>query len=431
MAKFVKSEGGVTLELPKMALIYQEFEAPKRVNISAELDREWADIKPLLHLTPGKNIAVAVGSRGISNLSEIVRIIVSKLKAAGAYPFIVPAMGSHGGATAEGQTKVLKTLGITEDNVGVPVRATMEVKQLGKVDGIPLFVDRFAYEADGIVLINRIKPHTNFIGPTESGLIKMMAIGLGKKIGAEHYHRLSLVRDQYSVISSAGRELIKRHNVLFGVGIIENHHHEVCLLKIIPPNDIEQVEIDLLKKARAYLPKLPLNKIDLLIIDEMGKDISGEGIDPNVVGRDVCMYGARRPSPKITRIFVRDLTEATQGNALGIGQADFTTRRLVDKINLSITAENCLVSCCPEAGKIPLAYENDLGAIKASLKAIRPYTPEDIKIVHIKNTRDLAKVAVSHGCLSELEGKSGIKIVERDLHWEFDSSGNLFSPLTS
>ncbi len=218
---------------------------------------------------------------------------------------------------------------------------------MGEIDGIPLFMDRLAREADGIVLINRIKPHTNFVGPTESGLIKMIAIGLGSHIGAEHYHRLSVVRDQYKIISSAGRELLKRCRVLFGVGLVENQKHETAIVKMGRAEEIESMEVELLKKARACLATLPLKEIDLLIIDEMGKEISGEGIDPNVVGRDVCAYGAKRPWPRITRIFVRDLTEASEGSAIGIGQADFTTRRLVDKIDFPVTAINCLTSCAP------------------------------------------------------------------------------------
>ena len=418
-------------ELPKKALIRQNFRILERVNIATELEQEWNKIREHIDLNSKLNIAVAVGSRGISHLPEIVRVVVSKLKESGCAPFIVPAMGSHGGATAEGQVEVLRARGITEGSIGAPVRATMEVTQLGEIDGIPLFVDRVAHEADGIVLINRIKPHTNFIGPTESGLIKMMAIGLGNQIGAEHYHRLSLIRDQYSIISSAGRELLHRCKVIFGVGVVENYRHEVCIVKMAPAGEIEEVEIDLLKKARAYLPTLPLNEVDLLIIDEMGKEISGEGIDPNVVGRDVCGYGAKRPLPKITRIFVRDLTEASEGSGLGIGQADFTTKRLVDKINFAVTAINSLTSCCPEAGKIPLTYPTDREAISASLKTIRPYDRNNLRIVHIKNTMELENMAVSHGCLPDLRGKAGVTVAEKDLEWKFDSSGDLVSELNS
>jgi hypothetical protein len=419
------------LELPRMRMVHQRFNVPPPVDLLAEVDREWSRLKDRFDLAPGTSVAVGVGSRGIANLDVVVRSVVAKLKEAGCQPFITPAMGSHGGATAEGQIEVLRIRGSTGESVGAPIRASMDVIPMGEVDGIPLFIDRLAHEADGIVLINRVKPHTNFIGPTESGLIKMIAIGMGNQIGAEHYHRLSMVRDQYTIISSAGKELIKRCRVLFGVCLVENQEHETAVVKMVQADEIEAMETELLKKARAYMPKLPIDEIDLLIVDEMGKDISGEGIDPNVVGRDVCAYGAKRPLPKITRIFVRDLTEASEGSAVGIGQADFTTQRLVDKIDFQVTAINCLTSCCPEGGNVPLNYPNDREAIAASLMTLRPCTMEDMRIVHIKNTLELNSLLVSQGCLAQLKGKPDLEIVDEDLDLEFDQSSNLISPLTA
>lgn len=418
------------LPLPRMNAIHQHFDVPPPVDVVAEVEHEWGLIKDRLELTPGMSIAVGVGSRGITDLETAVRAVVAKLKEAGCEPFITPAMGSHGGATVEGQIEVLAVRGITEESVGAPIRGTMDVVSMGEIDGIPLFIDRLAHEADGVVLVNRIKPHTNFIGPTESGWIKMIAIGLGNQIGAEHYHRLSLIRDQYHIISTAGRELIKRSKVLFGVGLVENQEHETAIVKMASAAEIEAVETELCTKARAYMPGLPLDEIDLLIVDEMGKDISGEGIDPNVVGRDVCSYGARRPLPTITRIFVRDLTEGTEGSALGVGQADFTTQRLVDKIDFQVTAINCLTACCPESGRIPLAYPNDRDAIAAAMMTLRPCSIEDMRIVHIKNTLELKTLLVSQGCVAELKGKPGIEIGEEDVELEFDQEGNLISSLT-
>ena len=412
-------------------MVRQRFDVPPEVDILGELDREWNRLKNRIQLAPGSKVVVCVGSRGIANLTAVVRGVVGKLKGFGHSPFIIPAMGSHGGATAEGQIEVLRARGITEESVGAPIRASMDVIPLGEVDDIPLFVSRLAHEADGIVLINRIKPHTNFIGPTESGLIKMMAIGLGNQAGAEHYHRLSIVRDYYTIISSAGRELLKRCNVVFGVGLVENQDHEISVLKLALVNEIEAVEIELLKKARACLSTLPLDEIDLLIVDEMGKDISGEGIDPNVVGRDVCECGVRRTHPRITRIFVRDLTEGSEGSGLGIGQADFTTQRLVDKIDFQVTAINCLTCCCPESGRVPLTYPNDSEALVAAMKTLRPYTIEDVRIVYIKNTAELTRLLVSQGCLADLEGKSYLDIGDEDLYLKFDQLYNLISPLTS
>jgi len=304
----------------------------------------------------------------------------------------------------------------------------MQVTRLGEKDGISLFVNRLAYEAGGIVLINRIKPHTNFIGPTESGLLKMMSVGLGNQVGAEHLHRLAVIKDYYSVISTAGRELLKGCNVLFGVGLVENQSHETAFVKLALPDEMELVEEDLLKKARACLPTLPMDEIDLLIVDEMGKDISGEGIDPNVVGRDVCECGVRRSWPKITRIFVRDLSEGSEGSALGIGQADFTTKRLVDKIDFQATAVNCLTCCCPESGRVPLTYPNDKEAMAAAMMTLRPYTLENVKIVHIKNTMDLVRILASKGCLPHLETKPHVDVGKEDMAMEFDDQGGLRSP---
>jgi hypothetical protein len=398
------------------------------VDVSSALDKEWEGLRGRLNLRAGERIALAVGSRGIANLDKIVRLVVGKLKAIGCRPFIVPAMGSHGGATSEGQVHVLAGRGITEGFVGAPVMATMEVRSLGDADGIPLFLDRFAADADGIVLINRIKPHTNFIGPTESGLLKMLAVGLGNQIGAEHYHRLSVVRSQYEIVSTAGRELLKRARVHFGVGVVENQAHETAIVRLAPAGQIEAVEIELLKKARTCIGTLPLDEIDLLIIDEMGKDISGECIDPNVVGRDVCAYGAKRPWPRVTRIFVRDLTAASEGSAVGIGQADFTVQRLVGKIDFKATAVNCLTSCCPEAGKIPLTYASDYEAVAAALVTLRPYAVDDVRIVHIKNTLELMTLRASEGCLRALRTNPNVDIGSDETELSFDDAGNLRSP---
>jgi len=417
-------------KLPSMRMVHQYFDIPPKVDVLEEVESEWARVKNRVQLSPGSHVAVGVGSRGIANLRTVVRAVVRKLKEAGYKPFIIPAMGSHGGATAEGQIEVLRARGITEESVCAPIRASMAVESLGEADGIPLFVSRLAKHAHGIVIINRVKPHTNFMGPTESGMIKMLGIGLGNQIGAEHYHRLAVVGDYYAIVSRAGRGVIKRCKVLLGVGLVENQNHETAFLKMALAEEIEAVETELLKKARACIPTLPLDEMDLLIVDEMGKDISGEGIDPNVVGRDVCACGVRRPRPKITRIFVRDLTEGSEGSGLGIGQADFTTQRLVDKIDFGVTAINCLTCCCPESGRIPLTYPSDRQALAAALKTLRPYTLEDVRIVHIKNTMELTKLLVSRGCLTALEGKANLEIGHKDLHFQFDQAGNLISSLT-
>ncbi|UCE51748.1 MAG: DUF2088 domain-containing protein [Desulfobacterales bacterium] len=417
------------LTLPSMRMIRQLFNVPPKIDVSVEIDRQWGRIKDAMRSPDGKDIAVGVGSRGIANLAEAVRAVVAKLKEAGFKPFIIPAMGSHGGATGDGQISVLEALGVTEKNVGVPVRATMEVVSLGEVNGIPIFLDKLAHRAAGLVLINRIKPHTDFAGPTQSGIIKMMAIGLGNQIGAEHYHRLSVVRNMYEIISNAGKAVMKRAKFLFGVGLVENQIHQTAVLRMMLPDELEAKEIELLEKARIYMPKLPVKEIDLLIIDKMGKDISGAGIDPIVTGRTNCVFMVKRSWPSISRIFVRDLTEASEGNAIGIGQADVTSPRLVDKIDAEATAINCLTSCCPEDGKIPFAFQTDREAIAAALMTLRPYTLDDLRIVHIKSTLELNNLLVSQGCRTYLENESEVYIEPENIELEFDASGNLISLL--
>ena len=415
------------LELPPMRMIRQLFGVPPKVDVTVEIDKEWDRIKESIKFPDRKDIAVGVGSRGIANLAQAVRAVIAKISAAGFDPFIIPAMGSHGGASAQGQIEVLAARGITESSVGVPIKATMEVVPMGEINSIPIFLDRLAHAAAGLVLVNRIKPHTDFGGPTESGLIKMMAIGLGNQIGAEHYHRLSVVRDMYEIISTAGKALLNKSNFLFGLGLVENQEHETTIVKMALPDDLEAVEMALLKKAAEYMPKLPLKEIDLLIIDQMGKDISGAGIDPVVTGRYLCAHMTQKPGPAISRIFVRDLTDASEGSALGIGQADVTTRRLVDKIDFEATAINCLTSCGPEDAKIPLAFKSDREALAAVLMTLRPYSMDDLRIVHIKNTLELTHLLVSQGCAPQLKANPNLHFESNTYELAFDGSGNLIS----
>lgn len=415
--------------LPEMFMIKQTMHIPSVINPAEVIEETLLTNGTALLIKPGMRIAIGVGSRGIDHLPESVRTVAEYLKRKGAEPFVTSAMGSHGGATAKGQIDVLAHRGVTEKTVGVSVEATMDTVSIGNTDcGIPLFIDRLVHEADGYVLINRIKPHTNFVGPTESGILKMAAIGIGNQYGAEHYHRLSLVRPQYEIISTAGREVIKRSNFLFGVGLVENQNHRLCHLDIGFKDNMEKLETELLKKARNLVPLLPVGELDLLIIDEMGKEISGMGIDPNVVGRDVTCYGAKRSSPKISRIFVRDLTDKTNGSAVGIGQADFTLKQAIDKIDMAATAVNCLTACTPEAAMLPLAYETDAQVLDVALKCIRPCRVRDIKMAYIKNTLELEHVFLSKIFKKELEKSRTIQIMPEISNLQFDPQGMLKSP---
>jgi len=422
---------GDEAELPAMFEVRQHFDLLPAVDVLAALEDEWQRAKaPLSALAPGASIAVAVGSRGIADIAVLVRGIVERLREAGCEPFVVPAMGSHGGATAAGQTEVLAHLGVTEAAVGAPVRATMELVSLGEVEGIPLFLDRFAWEADGIVLVNRVKPHTEFVGPIESGLMKQLTVGLGNQAGADHYHRLGVVRGLAETVPAAARALMKRVNVVFGVALVENEDHRTAVVRVVPPEELEETESGLLELARRRLPGLPLDDIDLLILDEIGKDISGVGLDPNVTGRNVISWSARRERPRVLRIFVRGLSAASNGNAKGIGNADAVAVRLVDALDGAKTAVNGLTSCSPDDVRIPLVFARDRDAVFAMLTTIRPTTPDDVRVVYVRNTLDVARLWVSAGCLAHLSSAPAVVVDPALRRLPFDAAGNLVSPFT-
>jgi hypothetical protein len=422
---------GDEAELPAMFAVRQHFDVLPAVDALAALGEEWPRAKaPLSALARGASVAVAVGSRGIADIAVLVRGVVERLREAGCEPFVVPAMGSHGGATAAGQTEVLAHLGVTEAAVGAPVRATMDVVSLGEVEGIPLFLDRFAWEADGIVLVNRVKPHTDFVGPIESGLMKQLTIGLGKQAGADHYHRLGVVRGMAETVPAAARAVMDRVNVVFGVALVENEDHRTAVVRVVPPEELEETESGLLELARRHLPGLPLDDIDLLILDEMGKDISGVGLDPNVTGRDVVSWSARRERPRVLRIFVRGLSAASDGNATGVGNADAVAVRLVDALDGAKTAVNGLTSCSPDDIRIPLVFAGDRDAVFAMLTTIRPTTPDDVRVVYVRNTLDVERLWVSAGCLDYLAPPPAVVVDPTGRRLPFDAAGNLVSPFT-
>ena len=411
---------------PDMFQMRQHPDIPAAVDVSETLAAEWEKYSHSLAVQPGDRIAVGIGSRDISDLVLIIKTVVTWLKQIGADPFITSAMGSHGGATVQGQTEILAKKGITASQMGVPVRVTMDVVPMGEADGIPLYMDRLAHEADGIVLINRVKPHTDFTGPIESGVIKMLSIGLGNQKGADLYHRAAVGRGFSPVLLAVGRHLLQTTRFLFGVAVVENQDKAICDIRLGTAQNMERIETRLLKKAYQGLPGIPLETIDLLIVDEMGKDISGTGMDPNVVGgKGVCVWSDDRPLPDITRIFVRDLTPASKGNAMGLGMVHVTTRKLVDKIDMQATAVNAVTACCPEDCKIPLTLATEKEAVAAALLTIRPYTIEDLRVVHIKNTRDISRMLVSKGCLPGLEKMQGISIISDASAMTFDKTGNL------
>ena len=430
VAPVVRSLPAVSLELPAVHVVHQRFEVPPAIDVGAHLAREWQRLANHVAPPAGARIAVAVGSRGIDSLVPAVRAIVAELLYAGCDPFVVPAMGSHGGATAEGQAGVLADLGITAESVGVPVKATMETVPMGTVGGISLCLDRYAAESDGIVLVNRVKPHTDFGGPMGSGLMKMLAVGLGNEEGADRLHRQGVARDLGEVVREAATALLQRARVLFGVALLENQQHRCCDLRIVPAAEIERTELALQETARRLLPGLPLDDIDLLIVDEMGKDVSGAGLDPNVIGRSLGPWQVKRERPRITRIFVRDLTAASEGNGCGLGFVDVTTPQLVEKVDLEVTAVNAITACFPEDVRLPLTMPTDRDAVDAMLGTLRPFTTEDLRLVHIRNTLALEHIVVSQGCLASLDGRPDVVIERRPQRLCFDENGGLVSPLS-
>ena len=411
----------------KLIQIKQKFSSHSVEDIAGRIKSEIAGLKLEKQIKPGESIAVTAGSRGITDINMITRTVIDELIKLKGIPFIIPAMGSHGGATIGGQLNVLAGYGITEEKMGAPIKAAMEVMKVGEgKNGIPVYLDKNVIDADHVVAINRIKPHTRFAGKIESGLIKMLLVGLGKDVGARVYHRAIMRHTFDQIVESVFPIVLSRLSVLFGLAIIENAYGKVADIKAMRGEDIIKEEPGLKKISFELMAKLPFRNIDLLIIDNMGKDISGTGMDTNIIGRkDDSSSKITRKEEGISRIFVRDLTPNSHGNACGIGLSDFTTRKLVNKINFQETYINCVTALRPEGAKIPMTFESDKDAIAAAISTCCVEDEENIKIVWIKSTLDLEKVIVSKGYLDELNGRDDLEQISSAKEIIFDSSGNL------
>jgi hypothetical protein len=373
----------------------------------------------------GETVAVGAGSRGIANIDVIVGATVRYLRDLGARPFVFPAMGSHGGGTAEGQLDVLAHYGITEATMGCPVRATMDVVQVGEALGLPVWLDKFASEADWIGVVNRVKPHTDFKGSIESGLFKMMTIGLGKWKGAVQYHRANVTHSYETVITSVGREVLAKARIGFGLGIVENGYDETGHIEAFNAATLEEGERRLLKDAREWMARLPFKQIDILVVEEIGKNISGSGMDTNVIGRPTNPHEPFPADPKILWIVALDITEDSYGNATGIGNADFTTRRLVERIDMKPTLINCITACSPGMAKVPATYETDREAIETALSCIGLTTPENARVIRIKNTLMLGEIEVSEAYLPEIAKRGDLSPLGDPTLLRFDVAGTL------
>lgn len=411
------------IPLPKMAKVQQAFPDEKIENfdeaLSESLQRE--EIRQMVK--PGMEIAIAAGSRGVDKFVETVAGTVKFLQDLGAKPFIVPSMGSHGGATAEGQKAVLAHLGVTEESVNAEIRSSMEVIEIGKLpNGLPVYVDKIASQADGIVVINRVKPHTAFRGKVESGIMKMMAIGLGKQKGAEACHQLGFKHMGKHIIEMS-HIILEKMPILFGVATVENAFDKVAHVEVLLPDEIEERETELQKLAKKLLPKIHFDKIDVLVIDEIGKNISGDGMDPNITGRYPTPYA--HGGPEVTKMIVLDLTPETEGNANGVGTADFTTQRLIDKTNFPATYANGLTSTVVAPTKAATTLANDQLALKAAVKTCNILDFTKVKLVRIKNTLELSEIEVSEALLPEVEANEALTQASDLYEFTFDDEGNL------
>jgi len=411
------------VKLPSLVLLRQSFDAESVADVPGTVARELEASGALESVRPGMRIAVTGGSRGIASYVEVLRTVVSELARAGARPFVFPAMGSHGGATAEGQLDVLASLGITEASVGCPVVSSMETLHVADTDdGQPVYADRAAWEADGIVLVNRVKYHTGFSGTCESGLVKMSVIGLGKQKGAEACHaaRLELMPES---LAKRAKKIFERGKILFGVATVENAYDRVKAVKAIPAGRIFAEEPALLELAKSCKPSLPVGETDVLVVDEIGKNVSGGGMDPHVVGRFVtpAMSGGIRSQ----RLVVLDITDESKGSGIGLGRADFTTQRAFDKFDYEQTYPNALTSNVLEPSRIPIVLADDFLAIAAAVKTCVDVDPRNVRIVRVKNSLEIGTLYVTENLVEEALASGRVEIISPAEPFGFDGRGAL------
>ncbi|MDD5602807.1 MAG: lactate racemase domain-containing protein [Eubacteriales bacterium] len=413
-----------TVELPRMIQVRQHFDRAKITDVAGAVLSELEKPEISSKVCAGHRICLTAGSRGVSNIALVLKTVAGYLRSKGAIPFIIPAMGSHGGATSEGQAAILGDYGITEKYCGCEIISSMEITGTGTTpDGQEVYIDKHAAEADGIIVINRIKPHTAFRGPYESGLMKMMAIGLGKQYGAEACHKNGF-KLMAEMVPAFGKTILKNCKILFGVGIIENAFDETYMIKALTPPEIITEEPKLLKIAKTRMPSIRFDTADVLIVDRIGKNISGDGMDPNITGTWATPYASGGFSSE--RVAVLDLTDESGGNAVGIGMADVTTDRAVNKISTDASYPNCLTSLVLNIIKIPMHFRNDEFAIKAAVKACTGGNRDaGLRIIHISDSLHLEDIWISEPMLEEAVRKEGVEIVGKPLPFAFNGEGNL------
>jgi hypothetical protein len=417
------------MSYPKMMKIRQQLDESRIENIVGATNEEIDKSSLASEIEPGCKVAISVGSRGITDIVTIITSVVNWIKAHGGDPFLVPAMGSHGGATAEGQTQILEDYGLLETKVGAPIVSSMEVNHLGETrSGIPVMLDRNACNADHIIVLNRVKPHTEFHGKIESGLMKMIVIGLGKHEGTIMAHRYAVKYGYERTLTEIGLHALKNAPISLGLAIIENGYGQTAQITGVEPETFLETEKKLLDVARNKTPKLPFDELDILIVDECGKEISGTGMDTKVLGRIMNIYEEELNNPKITRVILRDLTEKTHGNAIGVGLADFVTRKVADKIDYRSTYINSVTAITPEKARLPIVCENDREAVDFAIATAGPVDVGNLRLAWIKNTSTLWEMFVSEALQAAAEGKKGLSLEGEAFKLTFDAEGNLIRP---
>jgi hypothetical protein len=417
-----------SVALPRFIRVRQIFPPSAPIDIAGTLRREFERVRP--GIKPGARIAVAVGSRGIANLDKLIGAVLQELRQAGAAPFIVPAMGSHGGATPEGQVQLLAEYGVTEERMGAPIRAAMDAQRLGVTpDGIEVLWSSEALRSDGVVVVNRVKPHTDFQSETlGSGLLKMLVVGLGKQAGAANFHAAAMRLGYPKVLATAAQVALATAPVLCGVAVVENQFHDTAQLKVLLPQEIESREPELFRDARRLMPRLPFDDIDLLIVDRLGKNISGAGMDPNVTGRGIHGYsaqpGGQAPKPVVRRLFVRELTPESHGNAVGLGLADFTTTRLVRARDERVTFMNALTALSLQSVKVPIHFESDRECVSRALESLALADTRRARVARITDTLNLEHLQASEAYLEEIRGRKDLETEGDSEPLQFDAAGN-------
>ncbi len=412
------------MEFPKLYLVEQGFERSSELNVQQAVFDEIRRSGRLNMIGPGQTVLITAGSRGVACMTEVLHAVVSFVNSQGARPLILPAMGSHGGGSARGQVEVLHHLGQNEESLGAPLHDRLEPIVVGEVEGCPVYADRAAVEADHIILVNRVKEHTEFIGGFESGLIKMAVVGLGRIAGAEVMHQLAVRISYVRAIQAIARVLFARLPIRGGLAILEDKTNRVRRIEAVPAEAVFEREPELLREAQRHHATLPFERLDVLLVDEIGKEISGAGFDTKVIGRIMNIYEKECERPRITRIALRDLSEKTGGNAIGLGLADFVHRRVVEKMDAEMTALNCITAVAPEKGRIPISLPSDRQLLEAALRSIGTWTPAFLRLAWIVNTSRLEELAVSPALAEEARAK-GIAVGDAGFPLPFDAAGEL------